>query len=208
MHFKNHSRFPRVLRHLRDQNLYLTFDDGPDPEVTPALLRLLHEYNARASFFLIGQKAEQYPEIVLRIQQQGHTVGNHSFTHTTLFGKPVETIAHEIRRTDNILAEITGQKPDLFRPPHGWFGRNLLRVLKSTGHQLVLWNVSARDYQGACTAAKIHRRLQKLRPKGQIVLLHDGHRNSTHTLQALETYLRQQLNANTQFATLPKVSLS
>jgi peptidoglycan/xylan/chitin deacetylase (PgdA/CDA1 family) len=176
---------PDILWRESDEKVYLTFDDGPDPEVTPKVLDLLDQFNAHATFFLIGEKVTRHPDIVLQIKKRGHAIGNHSFRHPRMLGMAKEQILEELNLTDDAILKITGGKPRLFRPPYGLFGKDLLQALNLTQHRMVLWSASAKDYQAEATPEIIETRLLKIVKSGKIILLHDGHRNSPNTLTAL-----------------------
>lgn len=196
------SLFPKIIWRLSDENIYLTFDDGPDKNITPRLLNLLNKHEIKATFFVVGQKAERHPETVLQIHQNNHVIGNHSYTHPHLIFKSKGIIKEEIQRTDKILLEITGKHPTLFRPPYGQFGLAVLSVLKSTNHRMVLWNASPQDYKADASIQKIQARMKKhLRP-GKIVLMHDGHSHSPHMLGALENILEKIKEQGLKFSAL------
>ena len=187
---------------MPDENIYLTFDDGPDENITPRLLELLSKHKIKATFFMVGQKAERYPEIVLQIHKNGHIIGNHSYTHPHLIFKSKEIIEGEIKRTDKAVFEITGKRPTLFRPPHGQFGFAVLSVLKSTNHRMVLWSASSQDYKVKTSTEKIQARMKKYVRPGKIVLMHDGHLQSPHMLKALENILDGIKEQNLKFSAL------
>lgn len=195
---------PDILWRMPDDNVYLTFDDGPQPAITPGLLELLNEFNVPATFFCVGMKAARHPEIVRQICAGGHVVGNHSYTHPVLLGKKREFILEEVSRTDNALAQITEKKPALFRPPYGKFGADLLSILKSSGQRMVLWNASAQDYKTERDANAIARTIRKLAKPGKIILLHDGHANSRHTLDALRQTLGELISRGVTFSSIPE----
>jgi len=181
---------------------YLTFDDGPDAAVTPKILDLLRHLQIRATFFVIGEKARQNPGIIASIVDDGHTLGNHSYSHASLLGKSKRRIRDEIRETDDAIRAITGWSPALFRPPYGRFGPALLLTLRTTGHRMVLWNASVHDYKRSADAQAIAQALKRVRA-GQIVLLHDGHSNSHNTVAALEATVDGLLQSGVTFAALP-----
>jgi len=188
---------------MPDENIYLTFDDGPDENITPRLLELLSKHEIKATFFVVGQKAERYPEIILQIHKNGHAIGNHSYTHPHLIFKSKEIIEGEIKRTDKAVFEITGKRPTLFRPPHGQFGLAVLSVLKSTNHRMVLWSASSQDYKVKTSTEKIQARMKKYVRPGKIVLMHDGHSKSLHTFRALENSLGAFKERGFKFSALP-----
>ena len=149
----------------------LTFDDGPG-EATPAVLDMLRRAGIHATFFLCGQNVERYPELARRIAQEGHEIGNHTYSHPRLLGRTPGKIAWEIEHTQNIISYRTGQTPTLFRPPYGlrWFG--LFPVLKRNGLTSVMWSVNSRDWKRPHTKI-VQRVIQETHP-GAIILFHDG----------------------------------
>ena len=160
-----------VCRPPGSQKVALTFDDGPG-EATPLILDTLRQAGVHATFFLCGQNAERFPEYARRIAEEGHEIGNHTYSHPRLLWKTPGKIAWEIERAQNVIAHRTGKEPRLFRPPYGlrWFG--LFRILQNRGMTAVMWSVNGTDWK--LPAAEIRRRvLHGVRP-GAIVLLHDG----------------------------------
>ncbi|MCZ6819597.1 MAG: polysaccharide deacetylase family protein [Calditrichaeota bacterium] len=193
---------PEILWRMPDEYVYLTFDDGPDSAITPALLRLLAEFQIPVTFFVIGKKVEQHPGILAKIQAAGHAIGNHSFSHTVMTWKSRLGIERELTQTDKVILRTTGKTATLFRPPHGRFGPNLLRSLRAANRKMVLWNHSTKDYRATTTTGQIQTRLHTVRP-GQIVLLHDGHANSGRMLTALKNALPDLLERKVKFKALP-----
>jgi peptidoglycan/xylan/chitin deacetylase (PgdA/CDA1 family) len=151
----------------------LTFDDGPHPEWTPRLLDVLKARDVRATFFLVGRNAEMHPGIVRRMVDEGHAVGNHTYSHVNAGLVPARSLMDEVRRTDVFLAGLLGRAPGLFRPPHGKLTAPALWRLWRGGQAVVLWNVDPRDYRGG-TAEEIGSwfREHPLRG-GDLVLMHD-----------------------------------
>lgn len=150
----------------------LTFDDGPSMPYTAEILDVLRGEGVHATFFLCGENAQRYPDLVRRIQTEGHTIGNHTYAHPYLTFLSRERIAGEIDRTQAVLEGLTGRRPTLFRPPFGvrWF--SLWSVLRQRSLTMVLWSVRA--YDGRLDAAGITQAtLSRLHP-GAIILLHDG----------------------------------
>ncbi len=182
--------------------VYLTFDDGPAEATTPDLLQLLKEFEVRATFFVIGMRAELYPGLVHQAYEEGHEIGNHSYSHRLMLFKSPRFYSEEIRKTDRIIKNIIGARPTLFRPPFGKFGPGLLRALSGTQHELVLWSQSTRDFHARATSETIYGRLQKGCRPGHIVLMHDGHSNSRKTLAALERLLHNLQDREVEFVTL------
>ncbi len=156
-----------------DQKILLTFDDGPDPDITPRVLDVLDRYNHRAIFFVIGAKAEKHPELLREIVSRGHIIGNHTYYHSPwnnfLGSRHLES---EIRRTDEAVARAIGVRPTLFRPPLGVSPHFLRSLMKRTGHTVVGWDVRSLDTRGEGTEI-IRHRIEKHISEGSIILLHD-----------------------------------
>ncbi len=193
----------RLLFRMSDEKIYLTFDDGPEPETTPRLLDLLKANGAKATFFVVGKKAKANPQLVQRMFAEGHTVGNHSYSHSVLMLKPLRQLRLEITQTDEIIQQATGFRPELFRPPHGRFGPGLWRILGEMKRTLALWSASTGDYRKNATASMIQRRLQSKSRPGAIILLHDGHRNGPSMLKALRLFFRESPTQGLTLAALP-----
>jgi peptidoglycan/xylan/chitin deacetylase (PgdA/CDA1 family) len=150
----------------------LTFDDGPDPVVTPLVLDLLRRYRLRANFFVAGRKAERHPELVREILRQGHTIGNHSFRHDPLLMlRSRATLSDEITRTQNLLASF-GIRPLLFRPPVGITNPRLPGVLRELRMECITFTCRALDFGNRRIGGLAGNILRRIRP-GAIVLLHD-----------------------------------
>jgi peptidoglycan/xylan/chitin deacetylase (PgdA/CDA1 family) len=148
----------------------LTFDDGPHPETTPALLAALGD--APATFFLQGAHAFEHPDLVRAIAAAGHAIGNHTWTHPRLPGLAVPARHREIRHTQDLLADLTGTRPALFRPPYGDTNGEVAAAIAVHGLTEVLWTVDTRDWAGA-TAEEITEAAAAVEPGG-IILMHDG----------------------------------
>ncbi len=153
----------------------ITIDDGPDPEVTPAVLDLLAREGARATFFCIGQRVRQHPALVRRIVATGHSVQNHSLHHRHDFSlRGPAALAAEIGGAQALLADITGRLPHCFRAPAGLRNPLLDPVLHRLGLHLVSWTRRGFDTRQA-DAGRVAARLQRDMAGGDILLLHDGH---------------------------------
>ena len=157
-----------------DGRVGLTFDDGPDPRTTPRILDILDEAGSRATFFVIGVHARRHPDLIRRIHERGHLLGNHSFHHhyTGMF-RFQGYWRRELQRTDEVIADATGCTPAWFRPPMGMRNIHLARVLKRRGYCVVTWSRNARDGIDASVPGIVHRVGQRAKA-GDIVLLHDG----------------------------------
>lgn len=152
----------------------LTFDDGPDPVITPRVLDLLDAAGMRATFFVIGRRARAHPDIVAEIARRGHRVENHTDTHPHLFAcYPAGLLRREIERAQGSIAAAAGRRPRLFRAPAGLRNPLLDWVLHTSGLRLVSWTRRGFDAVEKSPAAIARRLLAGLAP-GDILLLHDG----------------------------------
>jgi peptidoglycan-N-acetylglucosamine deacetylase len=177
----------------RDGTLALTFDDGPNPAVTPRLLDLLDRYDARATFFVIGRHVRACPAVAAEIALRGHALGNHTDTHPNLLWLSRAQIVDELGRCGASILNATGQRTALMRPPYGYRGPQVHAAARQAGlGSPIMWSVAARDWTPQPIAQLIHR-LKSVRA-GDIVLLHDGFHGALggdrhQTVGALEHWL-------------------
>ncbi len=162
------------------KGVVLTFDDGPDPVWTKRALEALDTAGAKATFFVIGRKAEAHPDLVREMIARGHTVGLHSYAHDRLFAmRGPGRWRRDLKRGMRALEKITGERPRLFRPPIGHTVPHTARVLNELGLRVIGWSVSARDGVRAEPDAVTARVLEGARA-GSIVLLHDAAERGDH----------------------------
>jgi peptidoglycan/xylan/chitin deacetylase (PgdA/CDA1 family) len=185
----------------------LTIDDGPDPLVTPAVLDLLEQYGACASFFCIGERAERYPDLVREIVRRGHAVENHSQHHRldfSLLGP--RAMAREVDRAQSVLHDLSGQAPAFFRAPAGLRNIWLAPLLARRGLQLASWSRRGYDTREPSAERVTERLLQGLRG-GDVVLLHDGNAARTSSGEPVILAVLAQLLPALHQAGLPTVTL-
>ena len=184
----------------------VTFDDGPNPDVTPKLLDLLEKHRVSATFFVLGKYVEQYPQLACEIAAAGHVIGNHTFSHPSLLFFSQQQIMNELRRCEAAVSEATGQSMNIVRPPFGFRGPQFHPAAQKMGlSRVIMWSVSGHDWNQQ-PAAHLSRRLQKVK-LGDIVLLHDGdHRvanaDRSHMLEALEHWLPRWQDAGLKLVTV------
>ncbi len=178
---------PAVRRH----EISLTFDDGPDRDVTPRVLELLDRYQAKASFFCIGEKAAAHPELVKEIARRGHSVENHSYHHHNAFAFfSLSRLKREVDAAQASVAAITGRPPDFFRAPAGFRSPLLDPVLAARGLRYVSWTRRGFDAV-SCNSGRILRELTRGLAAGDILLMHD----SKPVVLAVLPVLLEQLSA-------------
>ncbi len=151
----------------------LTFDDGPHEKYTTELLDTLSKYDVTATFFLMGKNVEQYPEIVKRIQNEGHEVANHSYDHPILPLYSRREIRRQIDSTSSLIESAAGVMPIYFRPPMGLFTSSVLDVTEESGHIAVIGEVYPRDPYKPGVNKIVERVLKRTEP-GSIIIMHDG----------------------------------
>jgi peptidoglycan/xylan/chitin deacetylase (PgdA/CDA1 family) len=194
--------FPSVLFNTMDESVHLTFDDGPHPIATPLILQELKGHNIRATFFLLGQNVQKFPDLVHQIHADGHQIGNHSFTHTNLLFENKAFLRDEILRTREILETTIGVHSRCFRPPYGYFDWMTLKVLRELGLTCVLWNVDSKDYKLNSVAEILHRVIPKT-TNGSILLFHDNNNISPRVQTYLPILLDTLISKGFNFKTLP-----
>jgi cellulose synthase/poly-beta-1,6-N-acetylglucosamine synthase-like glycosyltransferase/peptidoglycan/xylan/chitin deacetylase (PgdA/CDA1 family)/spore germination protein YaaH len=175
-----------------EHEVALTFDDGPDPTWTPMVLDILKKYNVKATFFLVGSQAEQYPDLVQRIVAEGHLVGNHTYTHANLSLLSPEQIQIELNATQRLIESITGRSTTLFRPPYNADSAPtslaeltpLKEVQDDLGYLIVMENIDPEDWARPGTDVIVDR-VKELRKEGSLILLHDAGGNREQTVAAL-----------------------
>jgi peptidoglycan/xylan/chitin deacetylase (PgdA/CDA1 family) len=176
--------------------LYLTFDDGPDQRYTPQILDLLARYNAQATFFVLGEQAMYYPDLIRAEVEGGHYVANHGFAHHAFDDMTRDELIREIRKTEMTLREAAG---DLFawhgdvqflRPPYGFTNAQTQEYAAESGYVMVMWDVDSQDWQHPGAAQIAFNVINQAQP-GDIVLFHDGGGDRSQTVAALEMILQE-----------------
>jgi peptidoglycan-N-acetylglucosamine deacetylase len=155
--------------------LALTFDDGPHPQLTPRLLDQLDQLGLRATFFVIGQRAEQHPSLIRRMIDAGHEVANHTYTHSEPNKTSARTFLDEIHQTDELISNLTGRLPSTVRPPKGELNWAKLRGLWRFHKTVALWNVDPKDFRMS-NQVEMTTWCDNYQPRdGDILLMHDNH---------------------------------
>lgn len=168
--------------------IYLTFDDGPTPEVTMEILALLKAYNAKATFFCVGNNVEKYPSLFKEIIEHGHSWGNHTYYHNDIKNTPPEEYRISTEKCSVVMEKYAKQTSNLFRPPQGRFRYNFKKILDAN-YKVVFWSLLCMDHASGSNAVDCTRNLLKAEP-GDIVVLHDNIRTKEVTLKSLEAFLK------------------
>lgn len=172
---RNSPIFGRPITRVRtaDRAVALTFDDGPNPEATPAILDALGKRGVKATFFILGRHAERWPELVARVAREGHSIGNHGYYHRKLHFKSPAYVRDDLRLGTERIEAVTGRRPALFRAPHGFRSPWVSPIARSLGQRTVGWSLGVWDSDRPGVDAIAERTVSGARP-GSILLLHDG----------------------------------
>lgn len=168
----------------------LTFDDGPDPLYTAQILDALGKYNAKATFFVIGEEAARYPEIVKREAREGHEVANHTYRHHFRDGHSPAMLKRELEKSEKVIKELTGYQPTLFRPIAGYYDEEIIDTAVAEGYNVILWSwhQETRDWSKPGANKIVENVISDTRP-GDVIIFHDAGGDRTQTVKALEQIL-------------------
>lgn len=180
----------------------LTFDDGPTKNVDQ-LLPLLDEYNAKSTFFLIGNEIEKHPEEAKKIVEAGHQIGNHTYSHKRMVLKSSSFIEEEIEKTDELIRSIGYEGEIDFRPPYGKKFLGLPFYLNKTNRETIMWSLDPETYYTSVDE-KINYVMENIQP-GSIILLHPMYDQTGGTLQVVETILKELMNEGYRFVTVDEL---
>lgn len=172
--------------------IYLTFDDGPIPEITPWVLELLKTYNAKATFFCVGDNIQKHPEIYHQILTEKHSVGNHTFNHLQYWKKSLSHYLKNVEEcseimNENVLYSSINRKP-LFRPPHGQIGKKMIHTLLKE-YEIIMWHVLTRDYNKNYNKKNCLKAAIKNTENGSIIVFHDSIKAEKNLKYVLPKYL-------------------
>lgn len=186
------------------EKIALTFDDGPHPVYTPQILDILKENGIKATFFIIGENAEKYPEIVERIIDEGHEVGNHTYSHPHLQKIGDEELMKELKKTEALLKEAFGYEPALFRPPEGYCCAAVKNSAKAMGYELTLWDIDTTDWAHNQSQNIIKTVLATVKD-GSIILCHDYVTKPSPTPDAIKAFIPKLKARGYSFVTVSEL---
>lgn len=169
----------------------LTYDDGPDPKITPKLLELLKQKNVPATFYVLGQRVEEYPGITKQLHEAGHEVVNHTFTHKQLTRLDEAAVRSELSRTNDLITAITGIPVTHMRPPYGARNARVDAVIRDLGMKSVLWDIDTEDWRKR-SAAQMTANILRNTSDGSIILFHDRYQSSLDATAAVIDTLRER----------------
>ncbi len=158
----------------QDNKVYLTFDDGPTPEVTDWVLGVLKQHGIKATFFCIGNNIEKHTEIFKRVIADGHTIANHTFNHVNGWKTENQTYLENIKATDDIIRQYIEQPAKLFRPPYGKIKRSQAAKVRSLDYQIIMWDVLSADFDRTITPQKCLTNVVQNTVAGSVIIFHDS----------------------------------
>lgn len=164
--------------------VYLTFDDGPIPQCTPQVLDILLQYDVKATFFMVAENAERYPELLARVRAEGHTTGNHTYHHMRGCQSCTDNYIADVKHAAEVL------QTKLFRPPHGRMRLAQKRALLQAGYSIYLWDVLTHDYNPSYSVEKMLSVVKRYTRNGSIIVLHDSLKSRDRMLHLLPLIIR------------------
>ncbi len=180
--------------------VYLTFDDGPIPQCTPQVLDILHQYNVKATFFMVAENAERYPQLLARVRADGHAVGNHTYHHM----RGCQSCTHDYIADVQHAAQLL--QTDLFRPPHGRMRRTQKKALLQAGYNIYLWDVLTHDYNPSYSVEKMLSVVKRYTRNGSIIVLHDSLKSRDKMLHLLPLIIKWLQSEGYELKTLSTAS--
>lgn len=182
----------------------LTFDDGPHKFRTDEILDVLKKYNVKATFFVVGTMAKEYPHLIKRELSEGHEIGNHTYSHHNMKRLDTATLEREIELTEEAIFEACEYRPKLFRPPEGWCTENIVSVAGRMDYDVILWNIDTLDWAHT-ESKKIYEGVSSSIKPGSIILFHDYVSGKSPTVDALEMIIPKLLEEGYRFVTVSEL---
>ncbi|WP_435923571.1 polysaccharide deacetylase family protein [Paenibacillus sp. DYY-L-2] len=176
---------------IKRKAVAFTFDDGPNPVYTPQLLEIFREAGGKATFFMIGTQMEQYPEVVKEVHEAGHEIGNHTYTHPALTELHKAECKEELVRTERLIEQITGSRPQVFRPPYFAYNEQVASVVGEFGYKAIgAVNGEATDWEMPGVKHIVDKTREQVRP-GSILIFHDGFDDRSQTVEAVRILVEE-----------------
>jgi peptidoglycan/xylan/chitin deacetylase (PgdA/CDA1 family) len=201
---KTFVRLPRPAKKLA-----LTYDDGPNDPYSLQLMEVLAKHDVRATFFAIGRYVQQKPQIVRDLVKAGHVVGNHTYTHPQLMFESENQIRSQLSKCQNMLSDVIGAPPNLFRPPYGGRRPAVMRIAREMGLEPVMWSVTSYDWKPT-TPEQIEQHVKRQLRGGDVILLHDGGHvemgaDRSHTVKVTDRLIQKYKAEGYEFVTVPEM---
>lgn len=203
------NNYGRVINHgpKEEKAIALTFDDGPHPTYTNQILDILKEYDVKATFFVLGKFAEAYPDIIIRQWQEGHEIGNHTYSHVDAKRVSKKVLYDEYKKTQEIIENLINHQPRLFRPPYGSFDSQALDIMEMHDSIIVLWSAhqDSKDWSNPDVEEIVNTTLSNIR-NGDIILFHDYvYYDESSTVEALKQIIPELKSRGYRFVTISEL---
>lgn len=195
-----------IFRYKENDNMKiaLTFDDGPHPYYTPEILKILDEFNVKATFFFVGQNVENYHEAAEKVLAGGHEIGNHTYTHHRVRSIEHDSLIEEINKCEDAIFTIDEYHPRLFRPPEGAFDKDVEKTALEFDYSVILWSIDTRDWEHASPDNILKNVLCNVK-SGDILLMHDYISHSSPTPEALRMIIPTLIEKGYNFVTVSEL---
>lgn len=182
----------------------LTFDDGPHPRYTPQILDILDEYNIKATFFIVGVNAKNYPDTMEEVIKRGHEIGNHTYSHPHVSCLNSITLKDEVEKCESTVYGLTDYKTKLFRPPEGMIDADVRQVLRSLDYKVILWDIDTRDWAHV-SPEEIAENVTDNISSGDIILMHDYIAYDSPTPEAMKIFIPKLLKKGYKFVVISEL---
>ncbi len=179
IYYKNENSYMKIA---------LTFDDGPHPRYTGQLLDVLDKYGIKATFFVVGVNAKNYPDSLIDVIRRGHEIGNHTYSHPHVSGLNTYTLTDEVEKCESTIYGLTDYKTKLFRPPEGMIDADVRTVLRSLDYKVIMWDIDTRDWAHE-PPEKIAENVISNIASGDIILMHDYIGHNSPTVEAIKIFI-------------------
>jgi len=189
--------YPNFLWNTKNEEILLTFDDGPNPETTDKLLEFLKDNKIKALFFCLGENVKRYPDLCKRIIDNGHTVGNHTFSHKKINEVSKKEIIEEIKKTNNLISKKFNYRVNYFRPPHGRITLATTKIMDEVKLKNVMWSLLTWDYKGNFKTVK--KSITKYLKNNSIVVMHDSNKTKNILMDSVGLLVDEVKKNNYKF---------
>jgi peptidoglycan-N-acetylglucosamine deacetylase len=189
--------FPSLIwrKETNNKEIWLTFDDGPDPEVTPWILNVLKQEDVKATFFLVGEQIEEFPDLVVAIINEGHIIANHSYSHLNGWLCNKEKYLSDVEKCQELMPEN-----QLFRPPYGKITKAQIKLLKEK-YKIILWDVLSWDFQQNTSPQRVQENILRNTKEGSIIVLHNNQKSYKNLTSILEETIQELKKRGFNFST-------
>lgn len=195
IYYKNENSYMKIA---------LTFDDGPHPRYTGQILDVLEEYDIKATFFVVGVNAKNYPDSLIDVIKRGHEIGNHTYSHPHVSGLNTYTLTDEVEKCESTIYGLTDYKTKLFRPPEGMIDADVRTVLRSLDYKVIMWDIDTRDWAHE-PPEKIAENVISNIASGDIILMHDYIGHNSPTVEAIKIFIPVLLEKGYKFVVISEL---